>query len=372
MRLTFWIIIFTLSFSLVGIADQKGKLKSINNQIEDVKAKINKLKNEKKSILNDIYEIELRYEKEKIESNRIKYFLHQTQEKIYQKESEEKKLMVEIERSKESVKRILRTLSKLPGNLYVLLFVQVENSRQLYQNYGLFKSLINFQSKVIDGIKTNIAKLEKVKLELQVERDRLVALTQQKQRNLGSIYSLKRQKMQFIKQINNDRNNHVKLLSELKSEADRLTAVINQGFTHRLLTLNLNEIKGKLIWPIQGKVISRFGRKKSKKFQTYVFNNGIEIRPTGSDQILGVHNGDVVFAEYFKGYGKLMIVQHSKNLMTLYGHCEKFLKKKGDKVVKGEVIALAGSSGSIEGKSLYFEIRNNLEARDPLKWLRKR
>jgi septal ring factor EnvC (AmiA/AmiB activator) len=366
-----WIVIVSLILCLGVFADQKGKLKSINNQIEAIKVKINSLKNEKKSILNDIYEIELRYEKERIESNRIKYYLSQTQGKINRKESERKKLMIEIERSKESVRRILRTLSKLPGNLYVLLFVQVENSRQLYQNYGLFKSLINFQSKVIDGIKDKIAKLEAVKAELQVEKDRLVTLTRQKQRNLGSIYTLKRRKLDFIKQINNDRKNHVKLLSELKLEADRLTAVINKGFTHRFLSLNLKEIKGKLMWPIRGKVISRYGRKKSKKFQTYVFNNGIEIRPTGSDKVLGVHNGDVVFAEYFKGYGNLMIVQHSKNLMTLYGHCEKFLKKKGDKVMKGEVIAVAGSSGSVEGKSLYFEIRNQLQAQDPLKWLRK-
>ncbi len=372
MAITKWLIIFLLGFSMLWSTDQKGKLKSINNQIEDIKIRLNKLKSEKKSILNDIYEVELRYEKERIESNRIKYFLSQTQDKIYLKESDKKKLLVEIERSKESVQRILRTLSKLPGNLYVLLFVQVDNSQQLYQNYGLFKSLINYQSNEIAGIKTNIAKLEKVKGELLVEKKRLVTLTKRKDQNLRSIYGLKREKMDFIKQINNDRQNHVKLLSELKQEADRLTAVINKGFTHRFLSISLKEIRGKLNWPIKGVVISRFGRKKSKKFDTYIFNNGIEIRPSSSDKIRGVYNGDVVFAEYFKGYGNLIIIQHSKNLMTLYGHCEKFLKQKGDKVEKGEFIALAGNSGSIEGKSLYFEIRNNMKAQDPLKWLRKK
>ena len=67
-----------------------------------------------------------------------------------------------------------------------------------------------------------------------------------------------------------------------------------------------------------------------------------------------------------------MIVQHSENFYSLYGHCERFLKKRGDKVDDMETIAVVGDTGSTVGNSLYFEIRKKLKPQNPLKWLRKR
>lgn len=365
--------VFLLCCSVLLFSIKKEKLDSINKQIKDITNKINQLKKEKRSILNDIYEIELRYEKERIENNKIKFQLRRTQEKIDKQESKKKELKVEIQNSKENVKRTLRTLYKIPGNLYILLFIKVDSSDQLYKNYGLFKSLVIFQSKEINKIKQNIHKLEEVKKDLQNEHTNLFGLTKLKEQKLRNIKSLKQKKLTFIKKINNDRKNHIKLLDELKYEAARLTEIIyNKRIKRSFLTLNLKRLKGNLMWPIDGKVISSYGRKKSLKFNTYIFNNGIEIKPSYSDKIKVIYNGEIVFADYFKGYGNLIIVQHSKDFLTLYGHCEKFLKKKGDRVNRGEFIALAGSSGSISGKSLYFEVRKKLKAQNPLKWLRKR
>ncbi|HEX7503201.1 MAG TPA: M23 family metallopeptidase, partial [Acidobacteriota bacterium] len=91
-----------------------------------------------------------------------------------------------------------------------------------------------------------------------------------------------------------------------------------------------------------------------------------------SDEIRAVGGGEIIFCDYFKGYGNLLIIQHAGNFHTLYGHCASFLKKLGDRVGTGEVIALAGNSGSLYGKALYFEIRQNLKPLDPLLWLGKR
>ena len=73
--------------------------------------------------------------------------------------------------------------------------------------------------------------------------------------------------------------------------------------------------------------------------------------------------------DYFKGYGDIIIVQHSSELLSVYGHCSKFLKKKGDYILAGDEIGVAGDSGSTFGNSLYFEIRKKTVAEDPLKWL---
>jgi len=371
------VIIIFLIGPLFLFADNKSKdknkLNTINKQIEGIEQKLARLKSEKKSILNNIYEIELRYEKEKIETNKVKYQLRRTQEKINNQEMKKRKLKNEIEASKKKVKRILRTLYKIPGSLYLVLFISADRSDQIYKNFGLFKALVEYQSQEINKIKENIATLNEVKKDLQDQYDKLADLTRSREQRLRKISGLKRQKLNYIKNINGDRINSDKLLNELKNEAEKLEAVIkNKKFISRYTSLNLRNLKGKLIWPLRGKVISTFGRKRSTKFNTYVFNNGIEIQPSGSDKVRAVHEGDVVFSEYFKGYGKLIIVQHGKNFLTMYGHCDSFLKQKGDRVNKGEDIAIAGSTGSISGKSLYFEVRRELKAQNPLQWLQKR
>jgi septal ring factor EnvC (AmiA/AmiB activator) len=119
-------------------------------------------------------------------------------------------------------------------------------------------------------------------------------------------------------------------------------------------------------------LVSTFGKKRSKNFNTYTFNNGIEIKPTGGDSIKSILPGIVLYSDYLKGYGNVLIVQHSSSFYSLYGHCSKFLVTSGQEVQRGEFIALAGDSGSLEGKSLYFEIRVNIDAKNPLNWLTKR
>jgi septal ring factor EnvC (AmiA/AmiB activator) len=179
--------------------------------------------------------------------------------------------------------------------------------------------------------------------------------------------------MTLIRKINNDKDQYMRMLDELETEAAELNKLIyGKPLTRRLGMIDLDRIKGKLNWPIKGKVVSFFGKKRSTKFDTYIINNGIKIKPGDSDQVKSIYPGEVVFADYYKGYGNLIIIQHAKNLYTLYGHCEKMFKQKGDNVNEGEVISLAGDSGSTEGKSLYFEIRTQLKPQDPLEWLRKK
>ena len=133
------------------------------------------------------------------------------------------------------------------------------------------------------------------------------------------------------------------------------------------------EMKGKLAWPLDGRVIARFGVERHRQFNTIVMNNGIEIAPTDKKAaIKALHAGKVVFADYFQGYGNLIILDHGLNYYTLYGHCAEFLVAKGDFVREDQPIASVGDSGSLKGPCLYLEIRYRAKPLDPLQWLRRR
>ncbi len=365
--LFFCCVIFSFS------ADDK-QLRLINKRIQEIKQKLETLKEQKGSILSEIYKIELRYEKAKIEGNKIDFLLRNTRQKIQQKELRKKKLESDIEGSKENIKEMIRILYKLGSNSYLKLLSAINNLDELFKNYQYLVTLIDHNLEAIDIVRKKILQVKKLKDELESEYNNILSLKRSKNKKLLAMQSIKSEKLKLISAINMDKSHYLRHLDELKYEAERINQLIyKKGAKEDLRIIDVDRLKGKLIWPVAGKIISSFGRKRSTRFNTYIFNNGIKIRPHNSDRVKAVYFGEVIYADYFMGgYGNLMIVEHAKNFHSLYGHCEKFIKKPGDKVREGECIALVGDTGSIYGKSLHFEIRKDLKSRNPLAWLIKR
>lgn len=351
----------------------KKKLADITSQADIINNKIIALKQEKKSLLNDIYDIELRYEKEVIETNKVILQLRNTEEKINIKEMEKKDLESQIEISKQKLKKIVRILYKIGSNTYLKIFIRVDSIDQLFKNYRLFMSLIRFKSEEMSKIKANILLLNNVRSQLQDEYAKIQGFKQLQELKMQNTRGLKQEKLNLVRKINADKDKYFQLLEELRYEAARLNGVLSGHKVKSSLTvIDLKKIKGRLNWPLNGKVISSFGKKKSVRFDTYTIDNGIEISPNSSDRVKAVYAGDVVYAEYYKGYGNLIIIQHSRDLYSLYGHCKEILKKVGDSINAGEEIAIAGDTGTTFGKSLYFEVRINLKSQDPIEWLKKK
>jgi septal ring factor EnvC (AmiA/AmiB activator) len=366
------IITISLAWVLIFSSSQE-KLRDINLEIQKITAQLTAIKQEKTSILNDIYTLELEMDMAAIELNKLNLLLADTQEKIDLKQKEEGVLRGKVARSRENVRHILRVLYKMGELGYVKLFINIGNLNQLFRNYRLIVALMDDRVIEIKAIRQGIARLQKIKTELKIEFGRLSGLKIEKAAKLSRLNGLKQNKLAIISKINRQRDFNARLLEELKNEEANLTDFLNQKAGPLTADMvNFGSLRGKLTWPLRGNIISSFGEKKSSRFNTYTFNNGIEIKPLQSDVIKAVHGGEIIFCDYFKGYGNLLIIQHPGNFHSLYGHCEKFFKKPGDHVGPGEAVALAGNSGSLYGKCLYFEIRQNLKPQDPLLWLDKK
>lgn len=129
--------------------------------------------------------------------------------------------------------------------------------------------------------------------------------------------------------------------------------------------------KGRLILPVPGKIISRFGIKQSGDYKSFTFQSGIDIRGEQGEPVRSVFMGDVIFAEWLKGYGNVVIIDHGDHYYTLYAHLQEMFRKKGDAVDTGDVIATLGDTGSLKGVRLHFELRHHGKPVDPVKWLKK-
>ena len=123
--------------------------------------------------------------------------------------------------------------------------------------------------------------------------------------------------------------------------------------------------------PTPGKIISKFGPLRTGDYKSFTFQKGIDIKVKKGETVKSVFNGKVLFAQWLKGYGNLLVIDHGDNYYTLYAHVEEIFKQKGETVKTGEIIATAGDTGSIKGTCLHFEIRHHGKAVDPMNWLKK-
>jgi len=116
---------------------------------------------------------------------------------------------------------------------------------------------------------------------------------------------------------------------------------------------------------VDGQLLSAFGTlRKGGRLRSH----GVTIGATAGTDVRAVSIGKVVFADWFRNLGLLLIIDHGDGYMSLYGHNEALLKKPGDVVTAGEVIGRVGNTGGLDDNALYFEIRHNGDPQDPVKW----
>jgi len=126
---------------------------------------------------------------------------------------------------------------------------------------------------------------------------------------------------------------------------------------------------GKLPWPLKGKVVRAFGTRPAPDRPGL---SGVQLAPRGSArQVKSIAAGQVRYADWFGGFGLMMIVDHGDGLMSVYAHNDAFFKRLGDWVQAGEVLSEAGSTGWVESVLLYFEMRDAGKAVNPARWCRK-
>jgi murein DD-endopeptidase MepM/ murein hydrolase activator NlpD len=136
--------------------------------------------------------------------------------------------------------------------------------------------------------------------------------------------------------------------------------------------VGFGELRGRLPWPTDGRVISAFGPQVHPRFGTKTFRNGVDIEAAGGTDVAAVYAGHVVYTGWFKGYGNLIILDHGNEYYTLYAHVAEILVKEGDDVRPAQRIGTVGDTGSLAGPRLYFEVRYQGKPQDPEHWLRQR
>lgn len=204
------------------------------------------------------------------------------------------------------------------------------------------------------------------KTELAQERE---ALAESQKRLNASLAERKH----VLARLDSNIKNEATKLSALKSDQSRLETLVKE-IEQALAKIQRAQIqrpfgkqRAKLPWPTHGKVLARFGAQTA---QGKLRSNGIRFATDENSPVKAVHSGSVVFSDWLRGFGLLLIIDHGNGFMSLYGNNRSLLKHTGDTVQAQDVVAYASAGTTDIESGLYFEIRENGKPQDPLLWLK--
>ncbi|ASU21296.1 peptidase M23 [Vibrio qinghaiensis] len=238
--------------------------------------------------------------------------------------------------------------------------VEEDRISQYYQH------LAKARSQTIQQLELTQTELNESEKQLQLERDQIASLLEQQTQKRDTLAKTQSERRSTVGKIQKSISGDKVYLAELQRNEMRLQAEIAKAAKRNAVLMDgLAPQKGKLPWPVKGKILHAFGTRQSGQIDW----KGLVIDANYGQNVKAVYSGTVVFAEYLRGYGLVVLLDHGKGDMTLYGFNQSLLKKEGDKVIAGETIALAGDTGGQSQPALYFEIRRNSKAEDPIRWL---
>jgi len=227
-----------------------------------------------------------------------------------------------------------------------------------------------WQSKIIE-----LASVEKMEV---VKRDELALLKAERVKRERKVASRVAEKREMSKRVRRDVRLQKKKEAQLAAQEKALQRLI-QGIGEGLLgsdraakTLSVRKLKGKLPWPIKGKIVASY---RSRPVAGRPRITGVQMSPrsgkTKGRQVKSIVAGQVRYADWFGGYGLMMIVDHGDGLISVYAHNDALYWQMGDWVEAGDLLAEAGSTGWIEDVRLYFEVRDRGKPVNPARWCRR-
>lgn len=342
------------------IQKRTGDLTEIQKKLQEEKRKVRKQWWQEKKVTDALDEIGRRLNRKRRELRKLNAEMKRLEKKVAQHEREIAKFEELLMALAKRFESRLRAMYKLHRVGLVRILFSAEDYGDALRRYKTFRLVAESDLRLLQAYQDAIAEKEKSKRALLDEKETLLSKRRQIKTKKGEIEREKRKKATMLASVKAKRMAYQKAIAELREREEDLHFLIE---TLRLKAaslkgVGLKSLRGQLRPPVRGTFFSPEGRKK-----------GIGIKAPEGAEIKAIFNGKVVYASWFKGYGNLMIIAHGDGYYSIHAHASRLLKEVGDEVRMGDVVALVGSTGSIEGPMLYFEIRHHGRSENPLQWL---
>lgn len=361
-----------LSTTVVAEEASEYKLKQLTEAIADIEAKLNAQQRELSAQERRLIESDKAIAQNKARQNSLAQDIRRLDQQQRDLLAQEQTLQQALTQQKEAVSDILVSVYQSSRQPMLKMLLSQNGPATLARTLTYFEYINSDQQAVLENYQNDLLTLSETKQQINTNKERL----RQDQNELDRAQSRLVQQQQSRRQIVNDLQRNVQgtesELSQTRANQARMSELVEE------MRQALDELQsgpaepvpaGQLGWPVQGKVVQAYGAPLG---DSRVRSQGVVIAANAGEPVTSVHSGVVVFANWLKGFGMLVIVDHGDGLLTLYGRNDALLVEDGQRVGSGDAIALVGSSGGYNRTGLYFEVRQNGAPVNPVSWLAQR
>ena len=331
----------------------------------------------------------------------------QTESRLTHLTEEQKRLDKNVHDQQQRLAKLLREQYVTGNENRIKLLMSGENPNRINRELQYMSYVSQAQAKLITQLQDSLKAIEANREATQNTKDELEEIAQEKHAHKGQLEKEKKQRAAVLSQISSKLAAQRKEASRLQRDQERLGALVDRlnklmaeqrkaaarkippktraaskasaksrrASSREAPLVNEAEptqddgvfvgLKGRLKLPVRGTISARFGSKREEGPSW----KGLFIRTAEGAEVKAVASGKVVFADWLRGFGNLIIVDHGSQYMTIYGNNQTLYKRAGDSVKGGDVVAGVGNSGGNEHSGLYFEMRHRGRAFDPLGWV---
>jgi len=369
------------------IQAEQRKLRQTEEKLKDERRKAAEARARETSILAELEQVEQRLADKQRDIGRLDARIRKTHGEVTGLRGEVRSLEKQRAGQEQALARRLRAMYKVQaqgGALPLLLSGDDPVARAVAVRH--LTHLAALDARLIQEYRGTTTRLEDRRRREESRQRELADLKSDAQREQTEVDRDAAKRRTLLARVRDERAYHERMVGELTEAARRLEAFIGdlQARQRRLArvpppkgsvappAVGFGNLRGRLPWPTEGRIIAAFGAQVHPRFGTRTFRNGVDIEANGGREVAAVFGGHVIYTGWFKGYGNLIILDHDNEYYTLYAHMAEIGVKEGDDVRQGQRIGTVGDTGSLEGPRLYFEVRYQGKPQDPEQWLRQR
>ncbi len=279
-----------------------------------------------------------------------------------------------MQRQRQFLGKRLAALYRLGSLSYIRMFLAIDERRDPLRAISMLGYVVTRDARAVSHMQSQQKELSMRYAQLDDRKRKIDEATKLVAQRQHDVAAARAQKEKMLASLQAEESGSAQKLATLEEKARRLERLVDVLARQRAgepVTSDIRTVQGALNWPVQGRIIESFGRQRDPKFSTYTVSNGLKIAAMPGTGVRAVYQGRVLYSQWFKGYGNLIVVDHGNRVFSLYGNLKSPAVAAGDAIAAGQTIAGVGESEDAQpGGYLYFEMRQDNRPEDPRKWLR--
>jgi len=345
------------------------RLARVRERRAALQKELERMRGEEKSLLGEVERLELELRLRTEELTEIQITLKRTRDRLDATVARVRQLETSLAAARPVLAAHARALYKLGEMSYVRLLLSIDRPSDFFRGYRFVTTLARRDNARVAAFRSDLRALVAEKAELEQRTRESIALRTRLTAARRDLDAQRARKTELLTSLVERKELNAAYVEELGQAESRLQQLL-AGLAEGEVPVPLGAFRGALPWPVEGRVRAGFGRRKHPRFDTYTIHNGIEIEAAPDAEVRAVHAGKVVFADRFRGYGLMVVVDHGGKHHSLYAHLADVAVAPGQDVAEGAKVGTADPAGP-DGPGVYFEMRYQGRPEDPLDWLRR-